>query len=342
MRSPAATSSRSTSLDGRCRDDVPLLAICRGAQVLNVAAGGTLVQDIPSAVDTDLAHSITEPKDLACHDIAILTGSRLATVLGPQIDAACSCRVNSRHHQSVGRTGDGLVVSARAADGVVEAIEKPDAAFCIGVQWHPENFWSPASSARCSRRSSQAARERMRQGRGARASRFRHAESEAFTAARTPPASRRAACSGNRSNACERRQLVAAIQQPPRIARHRRRDRTTHRRPARRCDRDDRLHRFARHAGARRVDDDRRRRAASRHQIVLDAGNDDAERARRTRRRCGSDPCRSCDRLRPPSGGCGPTPPGTPRRGRRRHRDRGRCRRAARRSSTAVTSPGSR
>ena len=121
--------------------DVPLLAICRGAQVLNVAAGGTLVQDIPSAVETGLAHAVNEPKNHDCHDIEIVAGSRLSSVLGDRADAACSCRVNSRHHQSVGRTGNGLVVSARAADGVVEAIEKPDAAFCVGVQWHPENFW---------------------------------------------------------------------------------------------------------------------------------------------------------------------------------------------------------
>ena len=121
--------------------DLPLLAICRGAQVLNVAAGGTLVQDIPSAVESGLAHAVNEPKNHDCHDIEIVAGSRLSSVLGDRADAACSCRVNSRHHQSVGRTGHGLAVSARAADGVVEAIEKPDAAFCVGVQWHPENFW---------------------------------------------------------------------------------------------------------------------------------------------------------------------------------------------------------
>jgi putative glutamine amidotransferase len=121
--------------------DVPLLAICRGAQVLNVAAGGTLLQDIPSAVTSNLSHAVNEPKNLDCHDIEIVAGTKLSAVLGDRTDAACSCRVNSRHHQSVGRPGSGLVVSARAADGVVEAIEKPDAAFCVGVQWHPENFW---------------------------------------------------------------------------------------------------------------------------------------------------------------------------------------------------------
>jgi len=122
-------------------DAVPLLAICRGAQVMNVAAGGTLVQDIPSAVESDLAHAVTEPKNADCHDIRIEPGSTLARVLGAAVAASCSCRVNSRHHQSVGRTGQGLVVSATAGDGVIEAVEKPDVPFCIGVQWHPENFW---------------------------------------------------------------------------------------------------------------------------------------------------------------------------------------------------------
>ena len=121
--------------------DVPLLAICRGAQVLNVAAGGNLVQDIPSAIETDLQHSVSEPKNADCHDITIVEGSRLASALGDRVAATCSCRVNSRHHQSVGRVGAGLVPSATAADGVIEAIEAPAATFCVGVQWHPENFW---------------------------------------------------------------------------------------------------------------------------------------------------------------------------------------------------------
>ena len=121
--------------------DVPLLAICRGAQVLNVAAGGSLVQDIPSSAAASLPHSVQEPKDSPCHDIDIVPGSRLALALAGRTAATCSCRVNSRHHQSVARLGSGLVASAVAPDGLVEAIEAPDAAFCLGVQWHPENFW---------------------------------------------------------------------------------------------------------------------------------------------------------------------------------------------------------
>ena len=121
--------------------DLPLLAICRGAQVLNVAAGGTLVQDIPSAVTSTLRHSLQEPKDAVAHEISVTPGSHLERVLGARIDAAHTCGVNSRHHQSVGRVGDGLSTSAVSADGIVEAIERPSATFCLGVQWHPENFW---------------------------------------------------------------------------------------------------------------------------------------------------------------------------------------------------------
>lgn len=118
-----------------------VLAICRGAQVLNVAAGGTLVQDIPSAIDTALPHSIQQPKDKIAHDVAVTPGSRLQRALGAAVSPSHACRVNSRHHQSVGRLGGSLRASATASDGIVEAIESPDADFCIGVQWHPENFW---------------------------------------------------------------------------------------------------------------------------------------------------------------------------------------------------------
>jgi putative glutamine amidotransferase len=121
--------------------DLPLLAICRGAQVLNVAAGGTLVQDIPSAVSTPLTHTIVEPKNAVAHPIHIEPGSRLERALGSAVDGSGSCRVNSRHHQSVARVGNGLAASATSSDGVVEAIERAESSFCLGVQWHPENFW---------------------------------------------------------------------------------------------------------------------------------------------------------------------------------------------------------
>ncbi|PYR90643.1 MAG: peptidase C26 [Acidobacteria bacterium] len=120
--------------------DVPLFAICRGVQVLNVAAGGTLVQDIPSAIKSELDHSIQEPKHAEAHDVRVTPDTRLASALTPsrQLD---TCSVNSRHHQAVARVAPSFVVSAVSSDGIVEAIERPESTFCVGVQWHPENFW---------------------------------------------------------------------------------------------------------------------------------------------------------------------------------------------------------
>lgn len=119
--------------------DVPLLAICRGAQVLNVAGGGTLIQDIPTAQPTDLAHQIAK-KDAIAHDVVVAPGTCLSVLLAPELHNGLVA-VNSRHHQSVKDPAPGFVVSATAPDGVVEAIERRDADFCVGVQWHPENFW---------------------------------------------------------------------------------------------------------------------------------------------------------------------------------------------------------
>ncbi len=120
--------------------DVPVFAICRGVQVLNVAAGGTLVQDIPSAIETELDHSVQEPKHAPAHDVRVTPDTVLASTLGDvrQLD---TCIVNSRHHQAVADVAPSFVVSAVSPDGIVEAIERPDSKFCVGVQWHPENFW---------------------------------------------------------------------------------------------------------------------------------------------------------------------------------------------------------
>ena len=120
--------------------DLPVLAICRGAQVLNTAAGGTLIQDIPSALPGTLNHQETDKKDAFVHDVAVSPGTCLWTLLAPQLDEHRSLPVNSRHHQSVATPAPGFIVSAVSPDGIVEAIEKPDAQFCVGVQWHPENF----------------------------------------------------------------------------------------------------------------------------------------------------------------------------------------------------------
>lgn len=126
--------------------DVPLLAICRGVQVLNVAAGGTLVQDIPSAIDSALKHSIEMPKDHPAHAVTVAGDTQLATALRGA-SPADTCPVNSRHHQAVGTVAPDFVVSAVSPDGIVEAIERPTSTFCLGVQWHPENFWKSGTFA---------------------------------------------------------------------------------------------------------------------------------------------------------------------------------------------------
>jgi len=141
--------------------DLPLLAICRGAQVLNVAVGGTLIQDIPSSVESVLKHAISTPRDALAHEVSITPGSRLHEALVSSVAASGSFRVNSRHHQSVGRLGTGLVATATASDGVVEAIEQPEARFCLGIQWHPENFWRTGEFKPLFESFVAAARERM-------------------------------------------------------------------------------------------------------------------------------------------------------------------------------------
>jgi putative glutamine amidotransferase len=116
--------------------NMPCLAICRGIQVLNVALGGSLVQDIPSQVPAALPHSFdrqTTPRNYLAHPVKIDPGSQLARVM--QREAA---RTNSWHHQSIRQAADRLRVTAVAPDGVIEAVEVPGLRFAIGVQWHPE------------------------------------------------------------------------------------------------------------------------------------------------------------------------------------------------------------
>jgi putative glutamine amidotransferase len=115
---------------------LPTLAICRGVQLLNVSLGGTLLQDIPSQIAIAESHDGGRPRGTRVHDVRVHAGSRLAAVLGDT-----QVRVNSIHHQAVERVAEGLHVSARADDGVVEAVEwsKTDW-WALGVQWHPEEL----------------------------------------------------------------------------------------------------------------------------------------------------------------------------------------------------------
>jgi putative glutamine amidotransferase len=120
--------------------DLPLLAICRGIQVLNVARGGTLVQDIAAHVPGAGAHVVRDSPVTIAHDVWVTRGTMLERLLRERLEDD-TCPVNSRHHQAARRVGDGLVVAATAPDGVVEALEDPAKRFCLGVQWHPENFY---------------------------------------------------------------------------------------------------------------------------------------------------------------------------------------------------------
>ena len=139
------TSTKSALTRSALDRNLPLLAICRGVQLLNVAAGGTLVQDIPTSMPESLTHRRPKParvKKARAHDVAVVPGTRLAGLLeGVAARRHGHVAVNSRHHQSVRDVAPGFVVSATAPDGIVEAIERAGDGFCVGVQWHPENYW---------------------------------------------------------------------------------------------------------------------------------------------------------------------------------------------------------
>jgi len=115
--------------------DKPLLAICRGAQILNVALGGSLYEDIPSALPAAQQHDWypNYPRDYLAHTVEVKPGSRLARILGTH-----KLRTNSLHHQAIRQPAPALDVVAYAEDGVIEAVEQPEKRFAIGVQWHPE------------------------------------------------------------------------------------------------------------------------------------------------------------------------------------------------------------
>lgn len=117
----------------RERPELPVLGICRGAQSMNVFAGGTLTQDIGSEVEGALKHSQSAPRWYPTHDINVAEASRLREILGTD-----RLSVNSFHHQAVAQAAEGFRAVAHAEDGVIEAIEREDAPFCIGLQCHPE------------------------------------------------------------------------------------------------------------------------------------------------------------------------------------------------------------
>jgi putative glutamine amidotransferase len=123
-------------------DGMPLLGVCRGVQTMNVAMGGTLIQDVTDQWPNAMRHQYfpEKPRHYVAHDIAVLPDTHLSAILGH------SARVNSFHHQAIEKVGTGFRVAAYAPDGVVEAIERQNGSFAVGVQWHPESLIDTDSS----------------------------------------------------------------------------------------------------------------------------------------------------------------------------------------------------
>ncbi|HEY4349108.1 MAG TPA: gamma-glutamyl-gamma-aminobutyrate hydrolase family protein [Gaiellaceae bacterium] len=117
-------------LDAALARDLPVLAICRGSQLLNVVLGGDLVQHVPDVVGSDRHKQVAG--EFADHEVEITEGTRLAGLIGNSVP------VKSHHHQGFGRIGQGLSVAAKDDDGTVEALEDPSRRFALGVLWHPE------------------------------------------------------------------------------------------------------------------------------------------------------------------------------------------------------------
>lgn len=119
----------------------PILAICRGIQVLNVALGGTLYQDIASQTKSSIQHDlhgVRSDEKIAGHSVNLIKETALSKILGE----TGSVHVNSLHHQSIKEVGRGIKVSAKSEDGIIEGVESEDSScFCLGVQWHPEIMW---------------------------------------------------------------------------------------------------------------------------------------------------------------------------------------------------------
>jgi len=117
------------------RHDKPVLCVCRGVQVMNVAMGGTLYQDVPSQFGETLAHRQPEKQYEAAHNVSVISGTKLSRIVGCE-----TIGVNTLHHQAVKDVAPGLVVSAKATDGLIEALESGSHPFFLGVQWHPERL----------------------------------------------------------------------------------------------------------------------------------------------------------------------------------------------------------
>lgn len=119
----------------------PILAVCRGMQILNIALGGVLIQDINTIVKSPLAHAPVKTECDEIHQMTVKKGTFLFKILSPLLDRKNEIVINSYHHQAIKKLGKGLMVSAIAEDGIIEAVElKGNKRFCLGVQFHPERM----------------------------------------------------------------------------------------------------------------------------------------------------------------------------------------------------------
>jgi putative glutamine amidotransferase len=115
-----------------CERGLPVLAVCRGIQLLNVALGGSLIQDLPTADRPRPGHMVPQHWNTAAHAVRLTPGTMLRRLLGPEVS------VNSLHHQAVDKVAPGLRLAGQAPDGVIEAVEGGGTQFVVGLQWHPE------------------------------------------------------------------------------------------------------------------------------------------------------------------------------------------------------------
>jgi putative glutamine amidotransferase len=130
---PPRDAAECRALGAATRRDIPILGICRGHQLLNVYFGGTLIQDIGAAMGPDLSHVQTTPWGSHHHHVTVKRGSRLADAIGRE-----RLEINSYHHQAIDELAPSLAVTARADDGLIEAVESREHHWVVGVQWHPE------------------------------------------------------------------------------------------------------------------------------------------------------------------------------------------------------------
>lgn len=135
---PTRTRFEIAMVEESLRKNMPILGICGGQQVINVALGGTLIQHIPDEVDGCLAHSQSHPCTNPGHNVKVLKETLLFDIVKTE-----EIPVNTSHHQAVKEPGRGVVINALAPDGVIEGFEVPEYKFCLGLQWHPEFFATP-------------------------------------------------------------------------------------------------------------------------------------------------------------------------------------------------------